>query len=321
MSHALIADLGGTNARFALVPIHEYQPQEVRVFPCKDYATFFDAVGQYLDECSLQREHIIAVVLAIAGPVNQEVIRFSNNPWTFTEKQIQSYFGETMQVALLNDFDAVGHCLEVLNEDEYIEVGETKAMDKTAPAWVVGAGTGLGVACVVPQDGVNLILPGEGGHVDVPSCTEQEDYILNFLRSRHGRVSAERVLSGMGLENIYEALAAKQGLQKRLTAIEISDAFKAKDAIAEATLEQFFVYLGRVIGDLILTVESRGGVFIAGGIVPRYIAEIQVSGFRKAMQQKGRMTNFVSPIPVYIMTAPYPGLTGCANYASYLVGK
>lgn len=322
MSHALIADVGGTNARFALVPIHEYVPQEVRVLPCKDYDTFFDAAADYVNNCSVDMQNIDAIVLAIAGPVNQAVIRFSNNPWQFTRAEVQSYF-ENKAVAVLNDFDAVGHCLEILTPDDLVVVGESLEVDPKGACWVLGAGTGLGVACVVPQDnGPNIILPGEGGHVDLATCNKQEDDILQFLRARHKRVSAERVLSGMGLENIYEALAYRQGIERRLTAPEIGEALKAgNDPIAEATLEQFFVFLGRVVGDLVLSVEARGGVYIAGGIVPRYLNEMLQSGFREAMQEKGRMKAFVSPIPTFVVMSEYPGLMGCAHYASYLVSK
>lgn len=323
MSHALIADLGGTNARFAIVPIHEYEPLEVRVLPCKDYDNFFDAASEYINHCSVELADIDAVVLAIAGPVNKPVIRFSNNPWYFTRSEIESYFGKDKAVALLNDFDAVGHCLKVLSTDDVIEIGEAKPVDAKEPCWVVGPGTGLGVSCVVPQEnGPSIILPGEGGHIDLSSCNEIEDYILTFLRSRHERVSAERVLSGMGLENIYEALAMRDGVAKRLSAPEIGQALaQGNDPIATAALEQFFVFLGRVIGNFVLSVEARGGVYIAGGIVPRYVNEILKSGFRRAMQDKGRMKEFVSPVPTFVVMSEYPGLMGCAYYASYLVSK
>ncbi|NLV00207.1 glucokinase [Marinomonas sp. UCMA 3892] len=323
MSHALIADLGGTNARFALVPIHQYEPLEVRVLPCKNYDNFFDAAADYIENCSISMDKIDAIVLAIAGPVNQPVIQFSNNPWKFTRDEVQSYFGDNKPVALLNDFDAVGHCLEILKPEDVVVIGESSAVDPKGACWVVGAGTGLGISCVVPQDnGPNIVLPGEGGHVDLSSCNEVEDDILKFLRTRHKRVSAERVLSGMGLENIYEALALREGIEKRLTAPEIGEALKlGNDPIATATLEQFFVFLGRVIGDLVLSVESRGGVYIAGGIVPRYLKDILKSGFRDAMQDKGRMKEFVSPIPTFVVMSEYPGLMGCACYASHLASK
>ncbi|TPE54991.1 glucokinase [Maribrevibacterium harenarium] len=323
MSHALIADLGGTNARFALAAINDYQPKEVRVLPCKDYESFFDAAADYVSQCSVDMAAIDAVVLAIAGPVNQAVIRFSNNDWQFTRAQIEEFFGAGKAVALLNDFDAVGHCLVVLGNDELEQLGEPSTVDPSAPCWVIGAGTGLGVACVVPQaQGPAIVLPGEGGHIDLSTCNAQEDAIVTFLRERHHRVSAERVLSGMGLENIYEALAHQQGLKKRLSAPEIGAALaRGDDPIATATLEQFFVFLGRVVGDFVLAVESRGGVYIAGGIVPRYLEQIKQSGFRKAMEDKGRMRDFVAPIPTFVVTSEYPGLMGCAHYATYLVNQ
>lgn len=320
MSYALIADLGGTNARFALSPIGQYEAQEIQVLPCNDYDNLFDALDVYIKRSSAEMEKISAVVLAIAGPVNQPIIRFSNNHWVFSHQQVEEYFGEDKKVALINDFDANGHCLERLTDNDLVQIAGDKPAQHDAPAWVIGAGTGLGVACVIPQEkGANLLLPGEGGHVDLPSATEQEDYILNYLRERHHRVSAERVLSGMGIENIYAALAHKQGLEKKLTAPEIGEAFKQGDDLAIACMQQFFIYLGRVIGNLVLNVETRGGVYIAGGIVPRYQQELIASGFREALEDKGRMRSLVSAIPVYIVTAKHPGLMGCANYASYLV--
>lgn len=322
MSYALIADLGGTNARFALSPIGQYDVQHIQVLPCADYDNLFAALDEYMQRLKLTMDNIVVAVLAIAGPVNQPIIRFSNNPWQFSQEEVQRYFGTDKKVALLNDFDANGHCLEVLDQNKLVPIAQNKSkpVDKTAPAWVLGPGTGLGVACVVPQtSGPSLLLPGEGGHVDLPSASEQEDYILNYLRERHHRVSAERVLSGMGLENIYAALAHRQGLTKRLSAIEIGAACQAGDKLAMAALQQFFIYLGRVIGNLILNVESRGGVYIVGGIVPRYQQQLIESGFQAALEDKGRMSALVSAIPIYIVTEEYPGLLGCANYASYLV--
>ncbi|TBR43578.1 glucokinase [Marinomonas agarivorans] len=321
MPYALIADLGGTNARFALSPIGQCKIQHVQVLPCADYDNLFAALDEYMLRLELTMQDIAVAVLAIAGPVNQPIIRFSNNPWQFSSEQVKDYFGPDKQVALLNDFDANGHSLEVLDSNKLIEVGNHKntLLDKSAPAWVIGPGTGLGVACVVPQNsGPSLLLPGEGGHVDLPSATEQEDYILTYLRERHHRVSAERVLSGMGLENIYAALTHQQGQEARLSAVEIGAAFQAGDELAKAAMAQFFIYLGRVIGNLILNVESRGGVYIVGGIIPRYWQQFINSDFRSALEDKGRMSSLVSAIPIYIVTEEYPGLLGCANYASYL---
>lgn len=320
MSYALIADLGGTNARFAITLIGQHDLQQLRVLPCSNYDSLFNAIDEYIAISHLEIDKILAVVLAVAAPVNQPVIRFSNNHWEFTYSDLLDYFGVDKNVALLNDFDAIGYSLDVLKESEKVAVKANKIPDNHAPSWVIGPGTGLGVACVIPQgEKINLLLPGEGGHVDLPSTTEQEDYILHYLRERHHRVSAERVLSGMGIENIYAALAHKQGEVRYLTAPEIGEAFVKGDTLALACMEQFFVYLGRVIGNLILNVESRGGVFIAGGIVPRYAQALLQSGFSDALEDKGRMSELVSAIPIYIVTAEYPGLLGCANYATYLV--
>mgnify|MGYP005988068477 CR=1 FL=1 len=318
MSYALIADLGGTNARFALASIGDTQIQKIKVLPCKEYDTLFLALTEYLSQVNVSISSISAVVLAIAGPVNQPLIRFSNNNWQFTRADLAGYFGADKKLALLNDFDAIGHSLDVLGRDELVAIGDG-VVEADQPAWVVGAGTGLGVACVIPQADISYVLPGEGGHVDLTSCTEQEDYILSYLRERHHRVSAERVLSGMGMENIYAALAHKEGKEQRLSAPQIGEAFKAKEPLAVACMEQFFVYLGRVIGDLILNVESRGGVYIAGGIIPRYLEAFMESGFRQALEEKGRMRHLVSAIPTFVVTAEHPGLIGCAKYASYLV--
>lgn len=323
MSYVLIADLGGTNARFALAAVHQSELFEVKVFPCKEYLDLFSAVTAYLNHTSVDLAQISAVVFAIAAPVNQPVIRFTNNNWQFTHEDVETFFGKDKKIALINDYDALGYSLDALPVQELAEVGESSIVDPSAPRWVIGPGTGLGVSCVVPQQGgVNTILPGEGGHVDLSPCNEIEDDIVKFLRKKYQRVSAEHVLSGRGLENLYEALALREGLEKRLTAPQIGEAVSLdNDSIAVAALEQFFIFLGRVVGDLVLSVEPRGGVYITGGIVPRYIEEIRNSNFRNAMQDKGPMRDLVSPIPTFVVMSEYPGLIGCACYASYLVSN
>ncbi|MCV2401545.1 glucokinase [Marinomonas sp. C2222] len=322
MSYALIADLGGTNARFALAPIHKNDLFEVKVYPCKDYLDLFSAVTEYLNQSSVDFEQVSAVVFAIAGPVNQPVIRFTNNNWQFTHEDVENFFGKEKKIALINDYDALGHSLDALPKSELAAVGDSSKLDLNAPRWVIGPGTGLGVSCVVPQkEGANIILPGEGGHVDLSPCNDLEDDIVKFLRKKYQRVSAEHVLSGRGLENLYEALALREGVEKRITAPQIGKAVSSGDPIAVAALNQFFVFLGRVVGDLVLSVESRGGVYITGGIVPRYIEEIRKSDFRDAMQDKGPMKGLVSPIPTFVVMSEYPGLIGCACYASYLVSN
>jgi glucokinase len=197
------------------------------------------------------------------------------------------------------------------------------AKDATGPIALIGPGTGLGVATVLPNGkGGWTRIASEGGHVTMTAADDRDDAILSYLRGRFDHVSAERVLSGQGLTNLHEAISALEGKSTEAATPEhISERAKAGDPVARETLDRFFAMLGTVSGNLALTVGAQGGMVIAGGIVPRYLKEIVASDFEKRFLDKGRLRSYLDPIPVYVVTHPLPAFIGLAGLLGEMVAE
>ncbi|HSG52253.1 MAG TPA: glucokinase [Rheinheimera sp.] len=311
-THAIVADIGGTNARFSRVDLASLQLDKVAVYPCAEFATLADALVHYQQQQGV--ETIKHVAIAIACPVTGDNVSMTNFHWQFSVKAMQQQLG-LEALSVINDFTAVAMCLPALTPEQKIKIGTGEAQgDK--PMAVLGAGTGLGVAHLVPFHGKYMPLPGEGGHVDWAAQTEQEWFIQRMLTKEYGHVSPERLLSGPGLEAIYKALALyRKQVVSPLTAAEIAaKALDNSSDLAVATVQQFFATLGSVAGDLSLTLSTFGGVYIAGGIVPKLLPLIKDSEFRTRFEAKGRFSAFNRQIATYVVTAEQPGLVGAAVY-------
>lgn len=310
---AIVADIGGTNARFSRVALDTLALDQVAVYPCADFASLADALSHYQQQQKLT--HIKDVAIAIACPVNGDNVQMTNFHWQFSISAMKQDLAlDTLLV--MNDFTAVAMCLPALAEDQKIQIGGDKAICGK-PMAVLGAGTGLGVAHLIPvADDKFLPLPGEGGHTDWAAQNAQEWFIHQYLAKQYEHVSPERLLSGPGIEAIYQALVAYQQLDKPLlTAGEIGQhALSGTCPIALATVEQFYASLGSVAGDLALTASTYGGVFVAGGIVPKLLPLLGSSPFRARFEAKGRFSGFNKKIPIFIVTAEQPGLLGAAVY-------
>lgn len=309
---AIVADIGGTNARFSRVNIATLQLDKVAVYPCADFATLADALTFYQQQQQL--EQIKHVAIAIACPVNGDQVSMTNFHWQFSIAAMQQQLG-LAALQVMNDFTAVAMCLPALTDNEKVQLGSGD-IQPGKPMAVLGAGTGLGVAHLLSVNEQFIPLPGEGGHIDWAAQNEQEWFIQQYLAKQYGHVSPERLLSGPGLEAIYQALAA----YKQLDAPERSAAEIAKQALdnscplSAATVAQFFASLGSVAGDLSLTLSTFGGVYIAGGIVPKLLPLIAESEFRARFEAKGRFSAFNRQIATYVVTADQPGLLGAAVY-------
>ncbi|WP_333607032.1 glucokinase [Arsukibacterium sp.] len=310
--HAIVADIGGTNARFSRVCLADLTLDKVAVFACANFASLADALSHYQQQQSLQ--HIKHVAIAIACPVTTDLVSMTNFHWQFSIKAMQQQLALD-SLLVMNDFTAVAMCLPALGEHEKIAVG-TGSVDNRKPMAVLGAGTGLGVAHLIPVNGQYLPLPGEGGHIDWAAQTEQEWFIQQLLAKEYGHVSPERLLSGPGLEAIYRALALyRQRDVPALSAAEIGEqALNGQSELALASVQQFFASLGSVAGDLALTLSTFGGVYVAGGIVPKLLPLLQDSEFRRRFEAKGRFSAFNRQIATFIVTAEQPGLLGAAVY-------
>ncbi|MCC5851678.1 MAG: glucokinase [Alkalimonas sp.] len=310
--YAIVADIGGTNARFSRVNLQDLSLDKVQVFACADFASLADALQHYREQ---QQLSLGDVAIAIACPVQGDEVRMTNFHWQFSIQAMKQQL-RLSTLLVMNDFTAVAMCLPVVQQGQSVQIGQGQPK-QGHPMAVLGAGTGLGVGHLLPlTGGLYLPLPGEGGHTDWAPVTAQEWAIHQFLAAKYGHVSPERLLSGPGLEDLYLAIADyQQRAVEPLSAAAITAAAEqGDDAVAVATLEQFFASLGSLAGDLALTLSTAGGVFIGGGIVPRLLPLLERSAFRSRFEQKGRFQAFNQAIPTYVITAEQPGLTGAALY-------
>ncbi|PKU26554.1 glucokinase [Telmatospirillum siberiense] len=309
----LIADIGGTNARFSLVYPGVAEPQDTRVLPCDDYDGLAEAATAYLEEIA-PPVHPLAGAFAVACPVLGDRVELTNRDWIFSVAELKEQLGlERLEV--VNDFIAVALSVPRLTDEHKIAVGGGTSVFG-APIAVIGPGTGLGVAGLLAGESGWQALPTEGGHVTMAAATEKEARILDWLRDRHGHVSAERVLSGPGLLNLYQALAALEGRTAEFTSPhEVTQGAQAGDSLAGETLATFFAMLGTVAGNLALTLGARGGLLIAGGIVPTLVKQLPTSEFRSRFESKGRFKSYLAAIPTHVITHPYPAFVGLAGLA------
>ncbi|MBE8597151.1 glucokinase [Xenorhabdus sp. BG5] len=317
-TYALVGDIGGTNARLALCDVDTGQLSAVEFYPCAHYESLEIVIRQYLKQQNCEVKY---GSIAIACPVTDDVISMTNHSWRFSVSQMKASLGwERFEV--INDFTAVSLAIPVLGADDVIQIGGKQPQTKR-PIAVYGAGTGLGVAHLIHTGSQWMSLPGEGGHVEFAPDSAEEDHMLSVLREEHGHVSAERVLSGPGLVNIYRSLMKLNGqVAEDLTPRDVSDrALNGNCPICKQALELFCTALGRFGGNLALNISAFGGVYIAGGIVPRFLDFFQKSGFRQGFENKGRFTDYLKDIPVYLITHDKPGLLGAGSYIRQLLGK
>lgn len=307
MTLALIGDIGGTNARFAIWENDALH--SVRIFPTADYTSPEHAIGVYMADLELEKGDIHAACLAVAGPVDGDEFRFTNSHWRLSRKA----FCNTLQIErllLINDFTAMALGMTRLQPDEYQMVCEGEA-DPARPAVVIGPGTGLGVGTLIGLRNGWMALPGEGGHVDLPVGNPREVQLRAHIESEIGHVSAETILSGGGLLRLYQTVCAVDGHEPScMSPAEVTEAGLAGDPVARATLEQFCRFLGRVAGNNVLTVGGRGGVYIVGGVIPRFLDVFLQSGFAESFADKGCMSDYFEGIPVWVVTAEFSGLLG-----------
>jgi glucokinase len=308
----LLADVGGTNARFAL----EFSPGQtdlVEVLPCAGYETLAAAMLAYLASPALAEAGVTKVrhaAIAIANPVDGDVLRMTNHNWEFSIEATRVECGfETFLV--VNDFTALARSLPFLSSDEKYQVGSGKVRADTAIG-LIGPGTGLGVSGLVPSNGKWVALASEGGHVSFSPVTATEIAILQFAWTEFGHVSAERLLSGAGLELIYRALAHRAGEHvENLSAAEITRrALEDKSELCDEVVEVFCGMLGTIAGNLAVTLGAQGGVYIGGGIVPRLGQRFHRSSFRSRFEQKGRFVKYLVQVPTFVITHKYPAFLG-----------
>lgn len=309
---ALIADIGGTNVRFALVGA-DGVPVNTTPMRCADFKGPAEAAKAFLANAALGTQ-LDRAAFAVACPVTGDRVDLTNSPWSFSVEAVRRDLGLD-RLAVVNDFTAVALSVPHLGEGDVLKVGGGEAAPH-APIAILGPGTGLGVSTLVPTGEAGYVaLPGEGGHVTMTATDEREAALLTILRKRFGHVSAERVLSGPGLVNLYEALAT---FRDEPAAYTTPDAISQRGLdgscpLCREALDTFFLMLGTVAGNLALSVGARGGVYVAGGILPRMKGEFAQSGFRSRFEDKGRFNAYLAPIPTFLITHPQPAFAGLAG--------
>lgn len=317
--YAIVADIGGTNARFSRVDLMNMDIDRIEVYRCADFSSLAGALTFYQQQQGSLSSRQIAI--AIACPVTHDLVNMTNFHWTFSINEMKLEL-DLDHLHVMNDFTAAAMSLPSLPADKKIQIG-VGCTDSTKPMVVLGAGTGLGVAHLIPTANGFIPLPGEGGHVDWTAQTEQEWFIQRFLANQYDHVSPERLLSGTGLENLYLAIAAYQKLSvTMLPAEEIARlALAGQSPLAIDTVAQFFASLGGFAGDLALTLSAFGGVYIAGGIVPKLLPLMHDSEFRRRFEAKGRFSGFNREIATYVVTDEHPGLLGAAVYLKQMMAS
>ena len=311
-SFGLVADVGGTNIRLQLVDLVSGNLSQLRKYLCADYPGIVAAIRRYLQDCGSPQ--VVTGCIAIACPTNDDWIAMTNHSWAFSRQHTQTELG-WRSLHVINDYTAIAMSLPHLDRQQAMQVGGGEAISG-APIAVLGPGTGLGVAHLVQVAGKWQALPGEGGHVDFAPNNDNEIALLRFLQQKYSHVSVEQILSGPGIVQLYQATCARHQQPEIFSeAAQITQAaLDGQCPLAEETLASFCDILGSFAGNLALNIGAFGGVFIAGGIVPRFLTYLEGSNFRRRFEGKGRFQAYNSRVPTFVVTEEQPGLVGAKAY-------
>lgn len=309
-----MADIGATNTRCALV---DDKGREVaaEIFENAHFTGLAGLLDIYLDH-RRATDRPKRAALAVAAPIVGDTVQMINIDWSFSQAELKERLG-LQRLIVVNDFAAVAWALPQLGPADVHAVGGGTAVPRATLA-ALGPGSGIGVSALVPSSDGWAVVTGEGGHVSMPAITAEEQDVIAALRERFGHCSAERVLSGPGLVNLYVTLATLAGRgEPTVTAADVTTLAKSGEPLARKTVSMFFAMLGTVAGDLALTTGARGGVYIAGGIVPRLLDALDKSEFRARFESKGRYRDYLAPIPTYVITAALPAFRGLKQLLGY----
>lgn len=308
----LLGDIGGTNARWAWQAGAGAAIQDLSVRSCAANASLYESAAAYLAENGHPQPAWVGI--GIATPVTSDRVSMTNHSWDFSIDELKRALGAE-RCLVINDFTALAMSLTALAPGDLRQIGTGTAVPGATIA-LLGAGTGLGVSGLVPQGaGRWSAISGEGGHVTLAATDDHEAAILAVLRQRFGHVSAERVLSGAGLVNLYAALCALSGVAERsLSPSDVTDAaLDGSDPLCAQAVQRFTAFLGNAAGNLALTLGAHGGVYVGGGIVPRLGSRFDEVLFRRHFEAKGRFADYLKPMPTHLITAAAPALIGASH--------
>ncbi len=315
---AMVGDIGGTHARFAMVDLaaERLEIESPETLLCSEYASMDAAVHHYLDRFSADRlsagRRPSAIAIAVAGPVVDGATAFTNMDWTVSEPSLrQAGFAQAL---LINDYEALASAAPLITAQHCHGLGPDLAQDMQQTVAVLGAGTGFGVAALVRGKDCEAIMATEGGHIAFAPTDTYEIEILKRLMARFGRVSIERILSGPGLLSLYMAMCEIDGHPPSCdTPSQVTTEALAGDAPARSAVARFCSILGSTAGDFALSYGAKGGVYIAGGVSPRLLSFFDSGDFRQRFEAKGRFASYLRAVPTAVITHPYMALLGAAR--------
>jgi glucokinase len=308
----LLADIGGTNARFAL-KLANGAIIAIASLRCDDYGSLSQAMQHYLCSVSAVAAGAIDVeeaAIAIAADIRGDRVKMTNRDWQFSTDAMRKELG-LQKLVLVNDFTAMALSIPRLNDIDTLRIGGGQANPQGAIG-LVGPGTGFGVSALIPGNGKWSALVTEGGHVNFAPSNEREIQILQFAWREFSHVSVERLLSGIGLNIVYRALCEMHGADTEEISVAdiVQRALDGQCALCDETVDAFCEMLGTAAANVALTIGATGGMYIGGGIVPRLGPRFAASGFRRRFEDKGRFAAYLANIPTYVITADNPALLG-----------
>ena len=320
----LVADIGGTNARFAYKDDVSNELSNFSYLKCTDFENIFDAIKYYQEENNL---HIKNMSIAVASTTKHDAIKFTNNHWNFKQSSVFEYF-KLDKLIFINDFVAQSLCFSTFYKDLTIDpsLNNKTALNNNldivrpgipiikAPLLVTGPGTGLGVCTLLNLDGSSIAIEGEGGHSSFAPNSDIEVELLQFLRKKYDHVSNERIVSGSGIEEIFKFILSRQGKQSsKMKAPEIGEKALLGELDALNSVKLMFSILGTIVSSVILINGAQGGVILSGGITPKLHKIFKESNFEKNLLNKGRRYNYIKDVPIWLTKDNNNGLKGALN--------
>jgi glucokinase len=304
---ALLGDIGGTNSRFGLIELGSMDVRDVEVLKNDNFQGLEAAISHYLEKRGIAE--LAAAAVDVAAPVDRDVITLTNRDWTFSAESLRKA-AKAKRFRLLNDFEALAWSLPHLQADDVVQIGGKVSKHPQLKA-VLGPGTGLGGALCAPlPNGGWMPIPGEMGHVTLPVSTAEELALKDSLVGAGQFAEVEDVLTGPGLLALYNVIASSP---RHATPEQVLKAAMAGgDADADKTLDHFMTFLMRLAGDVGMGVQARGGVYLAGGIAPSIVSRLQQPKYRAVFEDKGRISDVMKPIPLYVIVDQFPAFKGCA---------
>ncbi len=304
---ALLGDIGGTNSRFGLVEVGGMVARDVEVLKNDSFNGLEAAISHYLEKRGINE--LAAAAVDVAAPVDREMITLTNRDWTFSAESLRKA-AKAKRFRLLNDFEALAYSLPHIAESDLVQIGGTKS-DKPQVKVVLGPGTGLGSAALAPlPNGGWMPIPGEMGHITLPLVTAEELALKDLIVGKDKFAEVEDILTGPGMLALYRALSPDdtQATPEQV----LQAALAGTDTIAAKTLDHFMTFLMRLAGDAAMGLQARGGVYLAGGIVPSLAEKLKAPKYRAVFEEKGRIAGVMKPIPLYVITDKFPAFKGCA---------